>query len=99
MSAVGIFPPGTAQTDFFSSETSETVFSSSGKAQNGLFSRQSRLLAFLHLRRVFGFSSPVTSKLVFLRTAKKRKMGVKKKKIFFGTPTTYFLLFFGGSRT
>ena len=71
MSAVGIFRPGTAQTGFFSSETSETGFSSSGRAQNGLFSRHSRLLAFLRLRRVFGFSSPVTFKLAFLRTARR----------------------------
>ena len=66
---VVIFRPRTAQTGFFSSETSETGFSSSGKTQTGFFSRQSRLLAFLRLRRVFGFSSPVISKLAFLRTA------------------------------
>ena len=70
MSAVGNFRPGTVQTEFYSSETSETGFSSSGRAKNGFFSRHSRLLAFLRLRRVFGFSSPVTSKLAILRTAR-----------------------------
>ena len=63
MSAVGIFHPGTAQTGFFSSETSETGFSSSGKAQNGFFSRNT--MPFV------GFSSPVTSKLAFLRIARR----------------------------
>ena len=57
MSAVGIFRPGTAQTGFFSSETSETVVG--------------RLLAFLRLRYVFRFSTPVTSKLAFFRTARR----------------------------
>ena len=71
MSFVVIFRPRTVQTGFFSSETSETGFSSSGRAQTGFFSRQSRLLIFLRLRRVFGFSSPITSKLAFLRTARR----------------------------
>ena len=70
MPFVVIFRPGTAQTGFFSSETSETGFSSSGRAQTGFFSWQSRLLAFVRLRHVFGFSSPVTSKLTFLRTVR-----------------------------
>ena len=61
MSFVVIFRPKTAQTGFFLSETNETDFSSSGRAQTGIFSRQSRLLDFLRLRHVFGFSSPVTS--------------------------------------
>ena len=38
---------------------------------NWLFSRQSRLLAFLRLRRVFGFSSPGTSTTDFLHTARR----------------------------
>ena len=71
MSTVGIFRPRMAQTGFFSSETSETGFSFSGTAQTGFFSRHNCLLAFLRLRRVFGFTSPVTSKLSFLRTARR----------------------------
>ena len=71
MSFVVIFRPRTAETVFFSSKISETGFSSSGRAQTGFFSRQSRLLAFLRLRRVFGFSSSVNSKLAFLRTARR----------------------------
>ena len=66
-----IFRPTTAQTGFFWSETSETGFSSSGRVQTGFFLRQSRLFAFLRLRRIFGFSSPATSKLAFLRTARR----------------------------
>ena len=48
-----------------------------GTAQTGFFSRQSRLLAFLRLGRVFGFSSSVTSKLAFLRTARRYTRHVK----------------------
>ena len=78
---VVIFRPRTAQTGFFSSETSETGFSSSGRAQTGFFSRQSRLLDFLRLRRVFGFFLPVTSKLAFLRTARRNNLSKKIQKL------------------
>ena len=48
---LGIFVPGRRAINFFSSESSETGFSSSGRAQNGFFSRHSRLLAFLRLSK------------------------------------------------
>ena len=82
MPFVVIFRPGTAPTAFFSSEISETGFSSFGRAQTRVFSRQSRLLAFLRHRRVFGFSSPVTSKLAFLHTARRYMIFSKKTWIF-----------------
>ena len=74
MAQTGFFSSETSETGLSSSDRAQTGFSSSDRAQTSFFSRQSRLLDFLRLRRVFGFSSPVTSKLAFLRTAR-RYMG------------------------